>query len=118
MSPVLLTLSSILYVLTSFVNVLYSASLAKEREELALVKEGVDHVWSVYVKSYKKEGRFGLEEKRKARELVISYVKQNESKFCICFKNSKKRLISLINDIVASRKAKGKQNKYINMHEL
>lgn len=105
---VMLTASSLVYVVTSLGKTVYSISLAKEHEEHALVLEGVHSVYNSYVRDLKRRGEWGPIEKARARQLVVDYVRRNGSRMCRCFSSGRPRLVTWINDAVATLRAKSK----------
>lgn len=101
---VALTISSLVYVLTSLGKTVYNVSMAKEREEHALVREATQHVWVTFVKPHKRNGTWTPVTQQQARQLAVTYVRHNSSNMCRCFSSSKTRIVSLINDDVEHRK--------------
>jgi hypothetical protein len=105
-----LTVSSVIYSAVAICKTLYASYLAKEREEKALVEEGVHHVYHTYVKTQKRYGgSWSAAEKSVARDLVIRYVRANSSRMCGCFRSTDKRLVSWIDDEVAEAKSRRAQ---------
>ena len=104
-----LTTASLLYTALSIGRTLYGSYIAKEREEKALVEEGVHHVYHAYVKAQRRTGAWGAAEKQMARRLVIGYVRENSSRMCACFRSTEARLVSWIDDAVAEAKCRRAQ---------
>ena len=101
---VALTLSSLVYVVTSIGKTLYASSLAKEDEEHKLVREAVHHVWVTFVRGRRRTGEWSDDCRAEARERALAYVRRNRSRMCSCFGASRARLVSWINDAVACNK--------------
>lgn len=112
---VALTVSSLIYATLSIGKVLYASSIAKEREEHGLVREGVYHVYQVYVKDRKRGGGWGPMEKARARDLVVDYVHESRSRLCGCFSSPRSRLVSWIEDAVAAAKSRRAESLAVRM---
>ena len=107
---VALTVSSLVYVLTSLGKTLYMMSLAREKEERELVCEAVQHVWVTFVKQHKRDGTWTIAEHRQAKEMAIDYVRRNERRpLCGCMSSSRRRIYSWITDNVESRKRRDRR---------
>lgn len=104
---VALTISSLVYVLTSLGKTVYGIALEREREEHALVREAVQHVWVSFVKPHKRACTWTAAEQGRARDLAVKYVHRNSSRMCRCCSSSRSRLVSLINDRVRTCKHRG-----------
>lgn len=100
-----LTLSSLIYVATAFTSTVYGIIMAKEREERALVREAVHHTWVSYVKPQKRRNDWGADERAHARQLALTYMRNNEARLARCFASSRAHRVSLIRDEVETRKS-------------
>ena len=101
---VALTLSSLVYVITSIGKTLYASVVAKEDEEHKLVAEAVYHVWVTYVRDMRRNGLWTEVQRAEARVRALEYVRENRSRLCGCFGAPRTRLVSWINDAVARNK--------------
>ena len=99
-----LTVSSICYVVLSFVKTMYAVRITKEKEERSLTREAVYQVWNEFVKERKSSGQWSDVEKSDARAKVVAYVHNFESCYCSCYRTRVARIHDWIKEDVENWK--------------
>ena len=99
-----LSIASIIYIVTAFINTVYQIQLSRETELHKITEESVNHIWYSYVKDICGTAEWTIYTKQEAENKAIAYIRQKMK--CInCFA-SDKRLRSWIRTTVENKKRK------------
>ena len=103
LTHVSLSIASIIYIVTAFINTIYQIQMARETELHKMTDEAVNYVWYNYVKDIRGTNAWTDYAKQEAENRAITYVKDKINCYgCIA---SEQRLRSWIRSSVENKKS-------------
>ena len=99
-----LSVASMIYIITAFINTIYQLHISREKELKNLTDEAVNYVWQTYVKEIHKTDNWDNFTKSESENRAIMYIKNRMN--CISCVSSDMRLRTWIRNSVENKKKK------------